>query len=105
MAFSASARIEVVNNTDQDLKVAFGTYGFNSKSDIITVKKNGKAANNKVSIVGAVVVDPATSIAQGPFFLNPNNPKAATDSIKATFTKDASGKIQAKVEGITQPTF
>jgi hypothetical protein len=96
---SLSARVTVINNTNEDIDAYAGFQGWKQIGDAIKVKKNGgKNFSDKSGIGGIAVKNAAGTQQMNPVYTGPGKETWSYDSITATITKDANGRFQAVVE-------
>lgn len=96
---SLSARVTVINNTDEDIDAYAGYQGWIQAGNAIRVKKNGgKNFSDKSGIGGIAVVNAARTKQMNPVYTAAGKETWSYDSITATITKDANGTFKAVVE-------
>jgi hypothetical protein len=96
-AFSLSATVTVVNNTDQNFDVYPGSQGWNPKPTPIKVKANKTTTTGDWGFGGAVIKN--NTIGElGPVYTAPGKETWSYNNIKITIFKDANKKVQVKVE-------
>ncbi len=99
MAFSLSARVTVINNTDEDIDAYAGYQGWIQVGNAIRVKRNGgKNFSDKSGIGGIALKNAAGTKQMKSVYTGPGKETWSYDSITATITKDANGNFTAVVE-------
>lgn len=95
--FSLSARVTVINQTDEDIQVNAGFQGWQQYKDPITVRKKSQNYNAQSGVGGIILKNTAGTKNAGPFYI-PGKETWQFDSITATVTKDAAGNFKAVIE-------